>query len=70
MDASMIPSADYVADLQKRTREAIQVHVDAIRELGGDVREVAIMGAWHSIHNGRILKAPYDPSWVKGSGSC
>ena len=49
---------------QKELREEAQKYVDRLYELGTPVRIVKILGNWHSVYKGKILKAPIPWNFV------
>lgn len=52
---------DVVAKSQRERRQKAQAHVDELKAQGSSVARVKIMGCWHGVHNGTVLKAP-EPS--------
>ena len=45
-------------DTQRDMRLFAQKHLDTLTEKGIFIEKIKLCGAWHSVHNGKILKAP------------
>ncbi len=48
----------FTSDSQKVIREQAQKYINDLQTMGVSVGFVKILGNWHSVHHGTILKAP------------